>query len=438
MASSTGTLHLRDPRVRARIDFVRVSDGSARGVRILAMNLTRRQVLGAAAAAAVTSVSRVAAQSTDDPLGVRQDFPALRELTFLNTAYAGLIPQPVADAARQWIDRRATRSYTVGEMFARADEARALLARMIGAGEDEIAFISSTTEGENIVVNSLGFAAGDNVVYDDLVYPSTPAIYQRLAATRGVEIRVVKSRNGAAPVEEFAKLVDKRTRLISVAWVNNNSGYRHDMKALAALAHHHGAYLYSDAVQFIGTGPVDVHAEQIDFCTAGTYKWLMAGFGVAAFYVRRELLEKIQSPYVGWRSRAGQERNAKKFEYATLPFGELYELAAALEYLQRIGLDRIETRSQALVSRLRSGLDDRKIAVATPENNRSPIVSFYIRRPSAEAAKLLEAERVRVSVQDVPATAGAPAATRVRVAVAFFNNEADVDRMLATAETLIA
>jgi cysteine desulfurase/selenocysteine lyase len=298
------------------------------------------------------------------------------------------------------------------------------------------AFISSTTEGENIVVNSLDFKAGDNIVYDDLVYPSTPAIYQRLAATRGVEIRVVKSRNGAATVEDFAKLVDRRTRLISVAWVNNNSGYRHDMKALANLAHGHGACLYSDAVQFIGTGPVDVHAEQVDFFTTGTYKWLMAGFGVAAFYVRRELMEKIHPPYVGWRSRPDQQRHSKKFEYATLPFGELYELAAALEYLQRIGLDKIETRSQALVKRFRDGLTRRNISVATPENNRSPIVSFYISKPSADAAKLAEAERVRVSFQDVPGNGATKPQTRVRVAIAFFNNESDIDRMLKLAEGL--
>jgi selenocysteine lyase/cysteine desulfurase len=385
---------------------------------------------------AAASMSSAAVQDQHDPLNVRKDFPALRELTFLNTAYAGLIPQPVADAARQWIERRATRPYTVGEMFARADEARALLARMLGAGEDEIAFISSTTEGENIVVNSLDFQAGDNIVYDDLVYPSTPAIYQKLASTRGVEVRVVKSRNGAATVEDFAKLVDRRTRLISVAWVNNNSGYRHDMKALANLAHGHGAYLYSDAVQFIGTGPVDVHSEGVDFFTTGTYKWLMAGFGVAAFYVRRELMEKIQPPYVGWRSRPDQQRSSKKFEYATLPFGEIYELAAALEYLQRIGLDKIEARSQVLVQRFRNGLAQRRIAIATPDNNRSPIVSFYIRRPSAEATKMMDAERVRVSFQDLAPAAATPGQTRVRVAIAFFNNETDIDRMLTMAEKL--
>jgi cysteine desulfurase/selenocysteine lyase len=396
------------------------------------MDLTRRDFLGVTATAALAPLQRTVG-TADDPLGVRKDFPALRELTFLNTAYTGLIPQAVVDAAREWTDIRARRGYTVGEMLAKADEVRKLYAAMFGAGEDEIAFLSSTTEGENIVVNSLDFKAGDNVVYDDLVYPSTPVIYQRLAEMKGVEIRVVKSRNGAAPVEEFKKLVDGRTRLISVAWINNNSGYRHDMKALAALAHSQGAYLYSDAVQFMGTGPVDLRAEGVDFCTSGTYKWLMAGFGVAVFYVRRELLDKIDPSNVGWRSpnnRSAPQQSAKKLEYATLSFGDIYELAAALKYLQRIGLDNIEARSQTLVKRFRSGLAERKIQIATPENTRSPIVSFYIRKAAADAEKILAAERVKVSLQ-----ATAPM-TRVRVAIAFFNNEADVDRMLDVSHRL--
>ena len=395
------------------------------------MDITRRGFLGVTAGAAVASLPQaIAAQG--DPLGVRKDFPALRDVTFLNTAYTGLISQAVVDAARQWTDTRAGRTYTVGEMLAKTDEARRLYAAMIGAHADEIAFLSSTSEGENIVVNSLDFKAGDNVVYDDLVYPTTPAIYQRLAETRGVEIRVVKSRDGAAPVEEFAKLVDRKTRLISVAWVNHSSGYRHDMKALALLAHGHGAYLYSDAVQFMGSGPVDVHAEGVDFCTSGTYKWIMAGFGVSAFYVRRELIDKLHPPNVGWRTRPGEinQSASRKFEYATPAFGELYELAAAITYLQGIGLDRIEARSQSLVRRFRGGLAARKLPIDTPDNNRSSIVSFYTRKPAADVEAILASERVKASTQ------AAGSLTRVRVALAFFNSEADVDRMLAVAEKL--
>lgn len=396
------------------------------------MDLSRREFLGVSAAAAATPL-QLTTGANGDPLGVRQDFPALRELTFLNTAYTALIPQAVVDAAREWTDTRARRTHTVGEMLATTDAVRKRYAGMFGAGEDEMAFLSSTTEGENLVVNSLDFTPGDNVVYDDLVYPSTPVIYQRLAATRGVEIRVVKSRNGAAPVEDFARLVDGRTRLVSVAWVNNNSGYRHDMKALAALAHAHGAYLYSDAVQFMGTGPVNLREEHVDFCTAGTYKWLLAGFGVAAFYVRRELLDRLNPSSVGWRTPNNQsapQKSAKKLEYATLAFGDLYELDASLTYLQRIGLDRIEDRSQSLAKRFRSGLAERRIPIATPDNNRSPIVSFYIRKRPADAARILDAERVKASLQD------AAPLTRVRVALAFFNNEADVDRMLRVADML--
>ena len=404
------------------------------------MDLTRRDFLGVTATA-VASLQRTADPS-GDPLGVRNDFPALREITFLNTAYTGLIPQAVVNASREWTDTRASRGYTVGEMLAKADEVRKLYGQMFGAGEDEIAFLSSTTEGENIVVNSLDFKAGDNVVYDDLVYPSTPVIYQRLAHTRGVEIRVVKSRHGAAPIEEFQKLVDRRTRLVSVAWINNNSGFRHDMKALAALAHAHGAYLYSDAVQFMGTGPVDLRSEGVDFCTSGTYKWLLAGFGIAVFFVRRELLDRINPEYVGWRTPSTpstQTPSAKKLEYATLSFGDVYELAASLKYVQGVGLDRIEARSHALVQRLRSGLESRKVDLATPANTRSPIVSFYIAKPVAAAEKIIAAERVKVSFQNMTPTdpaAGSGRVTRVRVAVSFFNNEADVDRMLEVSTRL--
>ena len=159
-------------------------------------DLSRRDFLGVTATAAVVSL-RQNVGTADDPLGVRKDFPALRDYTFLNTAYTGLSRKRSSMPRASGPTYAPRRTYTVGEMLAKADEARKLYAGMIGAGEDEIAFLSSTTEGENIVVNSLDFKAGDNVVYDDLVYPSTPVIYQRLAETRAS--RSASSRAGTAP-----------------------------------------------------------------------------------------------------------------------------------------------------------------------------------------------------------------------------------------------
>ena len=327
-------------------------------------------------------------------------------------------------------------------MEAKKHEARKLFAEMVGAHEDEIGFLFSTSEGENVVVNSLDFKPGDNVVFDDLVYESTPIIYRRLQQTHGVEMRVVKNRAGAATVEDFAKLVDSRTRIISVAWVSNTSGHRHDMLALAALAHAHGAYLYADAAQFIGTAPVDIHALGVDFFTTGTYKWLLAGFGVAPFYVRQELLPRIKPPNVGWMVEKrlpdyGYQpyENARKFEYSSPTYSQFYEIAAALSYLRRIGLDKIEIQSLALAQRLHTGLVERGFRMFTPAANCSPIVSFFVHKTRTEVQALLEAERIKVSVQQPEGTEGP--LVRVRVASAFFNNAGEVSRFLAVSEKMI-
>jgi selenocysteine lyase/cysteine desulfurase len=412
------------------------------------MEISRRGFVGASGIAAFSSTAAAPpparAADSDDPLGVRKDFPATRECIYLNTAYIGLISRAVADAARDFTEARVRRPYTVGQMEAKTAEARKLFAEMVGAGTDEIGFLYSTSEGENVVVNSLDFKPGDNVVFDDIAYPSTPVIYRRLEKTHGVQMRVVKNRNGAGTVGDFAKLVDKRTRIISVAWVSNTSGHRHDMKGLADLAHANSAYLYADAVQFIGTAPVDVRALGVDFFTTGTYKWLMAGFGVAPFYVRRELLDRIQPANVGWMVEKSlpnyqfqHYRTAKKFEFSSLAFGQLYELAAALAYLKRIGLDQIEAQSKSLAQQLHKGLADRGFRLFTPESNHSPIVSFYTKKAPRDIQKVLDAERIKVSLQQGSEDGVDEGSVRIRVAPAFFNNATEVKRLLDVSEQLI-
>jgi selenocysteine lyase/cysteine desulfurase len=193
-------------------------------------------------------------------------------------------------------------------------------------------------------------------------------------------------------------------------------------------------------------GPLDVKALDIDFLTTGSYKWLGAGFGVAPFYVRRELLDRIHPANVGWRVEKRLEgyqyqhyRTAKKLEYASLAFGEIYQLAAALKYLESIGLDRIEAQSLALVERLRKGLTARGFKILTPLGTRSSIVSFYIREEPPATEKILEEARVKVSLQKGDRTEGYGATgpvTRVRVSLSFFNNAGDVDRFLEVSEKL--
>ncbi len=410
------------------------------------MQISRRSFLGTTTLGALAT--RVAAQPRSagaDPLGVRGDCPAADEFTYLNTSYIGLIPRPVLDAGRTWLDHRAHQPFTVGQMLAKADETRRAFAQLINAGDDEVGLLYSTTEGENVVVDALDLARGNNVVIDDLGYASTSVIHKRQQETKGVEVRIVRQRNGEAAVEDFARLVDRRTRLVSVAWVSSLNGFTHDMRALADLAHAHGAYLYADAIQVVGTRPLDVRASGVDFLCCGTYKWLMAGFGVAPFYVRRELLDRIRPDRAGWRveQRLGDYRyrpyaDGRKYEFSSLAFGDVFQLAAAIEYLRRVGLDRIEAHTRSLVDRLRSGLADRGFRMFTPAGAGSSILSFYVAGPPDAAAEAFDSARVRISIQrgETDEPAGPDASCRVRVGVSLFNNAADIDRLLTVAERL--
>jgi selenocysteine lyase/cysteine desulfurase len=265
---------------------------------------------------------------------------------------------------------------------------------------------------------------------------TTFVLYKHLERTAGVELRIARSEDGAVPAAAFEPLVNDRTRLLSVAWVSHQNGYRHDMRRLAELAHSNDAYLYTDAIQAVGMFPMDVHHEGIDFLTCGTYKWLLAGYGVAPFYIRRELLDLVPPDRMGHlhveKELGNHEyqiyRSAKKYEYATLAFGPVYQLGAALGYLAEVGVDRIERHTVDLAQTLRKGLVDRGFHPLTPKDNRSAIVTFRNEAARATVAKLLESERIRVSFREKGA--------QIRVGMALYNNRAEVDHFLGVLEKI--
>ena len=396
------------------------------------MEVTRREFIDSASAAAVIAPPAGARPvgSGGDPLGVRGDFPVVEEGVYLNCAYISPSPVPVVESVRAFLDAKVRSPLSLPAMVEEADATRRKFARLIGARESEIGLLYSTTDGENIVARALDPGAGDNVVIDDLHFQSTYVLYQQLAETRGVEIRVVPSRAAAAPVEAFAERVDRRTRLVSVTWVSNQNGYRHDLAALAELAHGHGAWLYADAVQGIGTLDLDVKESGIDFLTTGTYKWLLAGHGVAPFYVREDRLDLVAPDRYGHLHVAetlGEYRyrlhdDARKYGYATMAFESVFQLSAALDYLHRIGVKNIERHTVGLAHRLQEGLVGQGQAVLTPPGNRSAIVAFEHGRDLEVVRRSLEAARIKLSFRAEGA--------ELRASAALFNTAAEIDRLL--------
>jgi selenocysteine lyase/cysteine desulfurase len=181
--------------------------------------------------------------------------------------------------------------------------------------------------------------------------------------------------------------------------------------------------------------PANVRAAGVDCLTSGTYKWLLGGFGVAPLFVRRELLERIQGDRFGALHvekelddhRYEIYRTAKKFEYATLPFAEVYQLGAALAYLERVGVDRIERHTVGLAHELREGLIARGLRVVTPDANGSSIVTIHLDRNQARAREALEKAAVQVSFREK--------GSQIRVSPALFNTRDDIQRFLDIAKT---
>lgn len=301
----------------------------------------------------------------DDPPGVRADFPITDTRTYLNTAYVGPVSTPVQNAAMAYSREKLTWAASRHQLENKED-ARTKFAALFGATREEVALLYSTSDGENIVTRGLDLKPGDNIVVDELHFPTTFLLYRQLEKELGVELRIVPENDGQVPLKHYETYIDQRTRLVSVAWVSNRNGNRQSLQKLAALAHEHGAWLYADAVQALGTFPTNLSETGVDFLSCGAYKWLFANFGVAPFFIREEHLDRIRSDRYGHTQIAQTLPNyrfelhtsATKYEYASLAFGSVAELCAALDYLKHIGLARIEAHTVGLAQQLRDRVFD--------------------------------------------------------------------------------
>lgn len=398
------------------------------------MTLNRRTfVTTAASIAAGSAITRASAltippraDTADDPLGIRADFPILQNgRTFLNSAYITPSPRAVTAAGVAFLNAKAERPMSVGELLSKAGAVRAQCARLLNATPEEIGFVFATTEGENIVANNVPMNAGDNVVVDDLHYDGALVVYRELEKRRGITLRIVRHRNGIILPGDIAQQVDKRTKLISVSLVSSVNGLRHDARALADIAHSHGALLHLDAIQALGTFPVDVRAMNTDFLCSGTYKGLLGGFGVAPFYIKRSVVDRVPADRFGIFQVATQtpdfhftlRADARRHDYATLPFAEIHQLGAGLSYLEAIGVSKIESHLSMLTRKLRDGLTAQGYRLFTPADTRAAITAFHYARPMAEVRAAFDAAKMDVTVRE----------GHVRVSVGLFNNTEDIE-----------
>jgi selenocysteine lyase/cysteine desulfurase len=377
------------------------------------MNKYRRDVLsgfGSLAVAAAGLGSSQAQSSNEHPSTAarvatagwprKDDFNIEEGYTYLNAAYTHPIPKVALSAARESAERRGSLRWS--QAVQHPFNPRALFAELIGAELEEIAYVPSTSFGENLVVQSLGLHQrfDGNVVTDGLHYEGALMHLLELKK-KGLDVRVVKPTDGCRiDMKDLERAVDRNTRLIEVSSAAMYNGFEHDLKAVADLAHAHGAYVYADIIHSAGCGPFDIRATGVDFAACSTFKWLMGDFGVGFLYIRRSVIDKLDRPVVGYMegdveafyppylpaeayvpvAYSLNKSASGMFEPGTSGFvGSAVSsalLSASLNYIKQIGPDNIKAYRQPLLKRLREEVPRLGFTLVTPPESTGGNITF--------------------------------------------------------------
>jgi selenocysteine lyase/cysteine desulfurase len=384
----------------------------------------------------------------------RQDFPRALNETYFNSAAQHPLGNHTVRGMHRYIE-----FLHKGPGEGRLDfwehgfrEVKGMFAKLIGAKPAEIAFCGSTTIGENILLNGMGFR-GKNIVTNDLHYSASLANYLQ-RRDRGIEVRIVKHKNWQIDPGDVERTVDRNTRLIAVSWVSSVNGHVENLKALSDLAHAHGGYLYADIIQGCGAVPLDVKASGVDMASCAMYKWLQGEHGYGFLYLREDLAGTVVKPteltghpdmnYQPWtatpNAREPELINHIAKGVASLDCGtpSVITFAAQHEsfrYIEKLGIANIRAHADALTERLRKDLTSLGgYECITPEDSRSSIITFRCADPLKTRKKLEDANqtgkaRISLTGPNSALTVGR-FGNHLRVSVSVFNNQQDVDTLL--------
>jgi len=309
-------------------------------------------------------------------------------LIYVNHAAVGVLPCATRDALHAMIDDHASRGVLgVWPREAALPAYRRRVGAFVGGRADEVALLRNTGDGATVIAQGLGLAAGDEIIsganeFGANVYPWL------VLRERGVHVRLLDAPRERMTPDALRAAIGPATKLVSVSWVSFDDGYRHDLSALAEVAHAAGAWFVVDAIQGLGAFPLDVASTGVDALYAGGAKWLMALQGVSFLWLREGLLDRLALALPGWRSVAdiwnfldyGQPPapNASRFEGGTPNVIGALSLATSMDLLAAAGVDRIGEHVVALTDRLCDGLAARGY-VLDSDRSRAEVKSGIVR-----------------------------------------------------------
>jgi len=294
---------------------------------------------------------------------IRQLFPITERYIYMNHAAVSPLPRPAVEAMARQADAVMRHGTTkLAEWWAAIEHTRQKVARLVNARPEEIAFVRNTSDGLSLIANGLRWREGDNVVTAGCEFPANVYPWMRLQA-QGVHLRMAPERAGRIQIEDLLALVDRRTRVLAISFVQFASGFRMDLERLGAFCRKRGILLVVDAIQGLGALSFDVERFHVDAFAADGHKWLLGPEGTGILYISSRALEHLEPTLVGWMSVrnwkdsiAAEEltydltyrEGALRFESGSLNVCGLCGLGASVELLLQVGISTIEEHLAAL------------------------------------------------------------------------------------------
>jgi selenocysteine lyase/cysteine desulfurase len=358
---------------------------------------------------------------------IRKQFPVTEKLAYLNSAAAGPVSRKSSEAASGYYEKMMSDGDVHwNRWLADRETIRKKIAQFINAEPEEIAFTTNTSSGMNVIVDALEDRG--EVLSSELEFPVTTLPWMH----RRIPVHLLPATDGEVRIEDLAGAMTHATGIIALSHVQFSNGFRINPEELGEIKGKHA--LVINASQSCGAFEVDVKRMKIDALCATGHKWMLAGYGSGFVYLNRELLEQSLPRSIGWLSveHPFDMRNdefrprhdaAARVELGCPHFAGIFSLGASVDLISDVGIANIQARVLELSSYLASRLAESGWKVLSPRKNegaRSAETLIQVEKPSKVVHHLF---RRGVVVTEKP--------HGIRVATHFFNNEDDIERLIA-------
>ena len=358
---------------------------------------------------------------------IRKRFPVTERLAYLNSAAAGPVSRASFEAASGYYEKM-MRDGDVhwNRWLADRELIRKKIAQFINAEPEEIALTTNTSSGMNVIVDALEDRG--EVISSELEFPVTTLPWMH----RRIPVHLLPAVNGEVTTYSILNAMTHETGVIALSHVQFSNGFRIDPEEIANIKEHH--VLVINASQSAGVFAIDVKQMKIDAMCATGHKWMLAGYGSGFVYVSRELLEQSLPSSIGWLSveHPFDMRNdefrprhdaAARVELGCPHFAGMFSFGASIDLINEIGIANIQSRALDLNRFLTTRLSESQWTVLSPlqnETSRSAETLVQIENPAEVVRRLF---RRGVVVTEKP--------EGIRVATHFFNNEEDIEKLIA-------